>query len=80
MSPLKIIALLGLHCSTAPFQFSPAPISTSRAMREAYEDFARDGLLANGVTHQTALDERPQFLNLSDKGEELVRRICGVEP
>lgn len=80
MSPLKIIALLNLACTTMPFQGCRPEQSRSSAMIEAYEDFAQQGLLSDGVTLDAAIEGRAPFPALTIKGLDLVNRLCGVEP
>jgi hypothetical protein len=80
MSPLKIIALLNLYCTTKPFQGCRPEYARSSAMTQAYEDFAQQGLLADGVTLDTAIQGLMAFPALTEKGAKLVSRLRGVEP
>lgn len=80
MSPLKIIALLNLACTTLPFQGYRPEQSRSSAMTQAYDDFAQQGLLQNGVTLDAAIQGVAPFPALTNRGLDLVNRLRGVEP
>lgn len=80
MSPLKIMALLNLACTTMPFQGCRPEESRSSAMTEAYEDFAQQGLVVDGVTLDAAIQGVAPFPALTKEGLDLVNRLCGVEP
>jgi hypothetical protein len=80
MSPLKIIALLKLAYTTMPFQGCRPEESRSSAMTEAYDDFAQQGLVVDGVTLDAAIQGVAPFPALTIKGLDLVNRLCGVEP
>lgn len=80
MSPLKIIALLNLACTTLPFQGYRPEQSRSSAMTQAYDDFEQHGLLVSGVTLESAIKGVAPYPALTTKGLDLVRRLCEVEP
>lgn len=86
MSPLKINLLLNLHVCAHPFDNMPMRQVHAPAMKAAFTDFERHGMLAPGVTHASVVAEpikrEGDFAvpRLSAKGVALVAALCAVEP
>lgn len=80
MTPLEIDALLRLHVRANPLDGMPRDEVLSPAMILAYRDFDRWGLLAPGVSFTTVGAGTAPWPRLSEKGGELVRRLCEVMP
>lgn len=80
MSPLQIEAVLRLYCRANPFAGMPLEQVRAPAMREAYQGFVRDGLLAEGVDYHSVYFGIAPFPFLSERGVDLVHRLCEVAP
>ena len=80
MSPLKIIMLMRLHCRAIPFDDMPIEQVNAPAMQEAFGFFRDHDLLAFGVTWVSVKYQRVGHPYLSLKGQQLVERLCEVEP
>lgn len=86
MSPLKIITLFRLYAYCVPFDDMPRGQVHAPAMLDAFAFFAKNGLLADGVTHTSVLDEPRPIMGsevvsrLTEKGQRLVRALCSIEP
>lgn len=80
MSPLKTEMLLRLHTRASPFDGYSLDQIHSRAMYDAFAEFDQAGLLVYGVSLIGISVGAVQHPMLSDKGRDLVRRICEVEP
>jgi hypothetical protein len=80
MTPLEITMLLRLHCRADPFDGMPWQEKVAPAMDDAFKGFIARGLLADGVGfHEVYFAEAPgQYL--SEKGQQLVKRLCEVQP
>jgi len=80
MSPLQIMTLLRLHYSTDPLADLPWQQRVAPAMVGTFKDFVLSGLLREGVDFDSVYDGSATYPFLTPKGEELVKRLCEVEP
>ena len=80
MSPLKITMLMRLHCRPRPFETMPAEEVTAPAMQAAFCFFREQGLLSEETSWAAIKYGRAAFPFLSAKGQDLVERLCEVEP
>lgn len=80
MSPLQISMLMRLHTRAAPFVDMPAEQVSAPAMQAAFGFFREHGLLTDLTTWVSVKYDRVKYPFLSLKGQELVKRLCEVEP
>ena len=80
MSPLEITTLLRLYSHADPFHGIPQVQRSAPAMRCTFDRFERLQLLAEGVNYMTVRAGASQWPYLSEKGDQLVKRLCEVQP
>lgn len=80
MSPLEITMLLRLHCRADPFDGMPWQEKVASAMDAAFRGFIESGLLAHGVGFEEVYFATTPGQYLSEKGRQLVKRLCEVQP
>jgi hypothetical protein len=80
VSPLEITMLLRLHCRADPFSSMPWQEKVAPAMDIAFRNFVTLGLLADGVGFQQVYFAEAPGAYLSEKGQQLVQRLCEVQP
>lgn len=83
MSPLKITLLLNLYSRPqARDAYYWTQEQDAPAMREAFDDFIRLGILKPEATHQAFRSGTLPYAALTARGDKLVERLkaVGIEP